>query len=83
MIRMDMSTVWSSILSLVSGVLLWGWKGHRDEVVRLQILLNRTREEIAKEYVTKQEAHADINRLMDRLDNLDSKLDRLIEGNRK
>jgi len=83
MIRMDMSTVWSSILSLVSGILLWGWKGHRDEVVRLQILLNRTREEIAKEYVTKQEVHADINRLMDRLDNLDSKLDRLIEGNRK
>jgi len=80
---MDMSTVWSSILSLVSGILLWGWKGHRDEVVRLQILLNRTREEIAKEYVTKQEVHADINRLMDRLDNLDSKLDRLIEGNRK
>ena len=80
---MDMSTIWSSILSLVSGVLLWGWKGHRDEVVRLQILLNRTREEIAKEYVTKQEVHADINRLMDRLDNLDAKLDRLIEGRGK
>ena len=80
---MDMSTIWSSILSLVSGILLWGWKGHRDEVVRLQILLNRTREEIAKEYVTKQEVHADINRLMDRLDNLDAKLDRLIEGRGK
>jgi len=80
---MEMSTVWSAILSLVSGVLLWGWRGHREEVLRLQILLNRTREEMAKEYVTKIEAHADINRLMDRLDNLDAKLDRIIEGNRK
>lgn len=80
---MEMATVWNAVLSLVSGVLLWGWKGHRDEVLRLQILLNRTREEMAKEYVTKAEVHADINRLMDRLDNLDAKLDRLIEGNRK
>jgi hypothetical protein len=46
------------------------------------ILLNRTREEVAKEYVTKAEVHADINRVMDRLDSLDAKLDRFLE-NRK
>ena len=50
-----------------------------DEVSRLNILLNRTREEVAKEYVTKQEVHADMNRVMDRLDALDAKIDRLIE----
>jgi hypothetical protein len=41
--------------------------------------LNRTREEIAKEYVTKSEVHADINRVLDRLDRLDAKIDRLME----
>lgn len=49
------------------------------EVARLGILLNKTREEVAKEYVTKVEVHADINRVLDRLDRLDTKLDRLVE----
>ena len=48
----------------------------------MTILLNKTREEIAKEYVTKVEVHADINRVMNRLEVLDAKLDRLIESNR-
>jgi predicted DNA-binding protein YlxM (UPF0122 family) len=43
-------------------------------------LLNRTREEMAKEYVTKAEVHADINRVLDRLERLDEKLDRLMEA---
>ena len=49
------------------------------EIQRLQILLNRTREEIAKEYVTKAEVHADINRVIVRIDNLDAKIERLLE----
>jgi predicted DNA-binding protein YlxM (UPF0122 family) len=53
-------------------------KDKSDEINRLQILINRTREEIAKEYVTKAEVHADINRVLDRLDRLDEKLDRLM-----
>jgi tetrahydromethanopterin S-methyltransferase subunit G len=49
------------------------------EQQRLNILLNRTREEVARDYVTKAEVHADINRVMNRLEQLDTKLDRLIE----
>ena len=79
---MEMTTLWNVLLSFVSGLLLWGWKSHLDEVKRLQILLNRTREEMAREYITKEEVHADINRVMNRLDTLDAKLDRLIEGYR-
>jgi predicted DNA-binding protein YlxM (UPF0122 family) len=51
-----------------------------SELQRVTILLNRTREEIAKEYVTKGEVHADINRVMNRLEALDAKLDRLLEA---
>ena len=80
---MDSTVLWNTILSFVSGLLLWIWRNYADEVKRLQILLNRTREEIAKEYVTKEEVHADINRVMTRLEVLDAKLDRLIEGRHK
>jgi predicted DNA-binding protein YlxM (UPF0122 family) len=59
--------------------LSWVLKDKADELSRITILLNRTREEIAKEYVTKTEVHADINRVLDRLDRLDEKLDRLME----
>jgi ubiquinone biosynthesis protein UbiJ len=34
---------------------------------------------MAKEYVTKADVHADINRVIDRIDTLDAKLDRLME----
>jgi hypothetical protein len=42
---------------------------------RLQILLNRTREE----YVTKVDSSASMNRLFSRLDAIDAKMDRILE----
>jgi hypothetical protein len=72
-------TVWNTILSFSVGLLSWVIKEKADEIKRLQILLNRTREEIAKEYVTKAEVHADINRVITRLDLIDAKLDRFVE----
>lgn len=71
--------VWNIILSAGVGLLSWVLKDKSDELARVTILLNRTREEIAKEYVTKSEVHADINRVLVRLDRLDEKLDRLME----
>ena len=72
--------VWNTVLSVLMGLLGWILKEKSAEVQRLQVLLNRTREEIAKEYVTKVEVHADINRVLDRLDRLELKLDRLMES---
>jgi hypothetical protein len=71
--------IWNIILSAGLGLLSWVLKEKSDELKRVTILLNRTREEVAKEYVTKVEVHADINRVLDRLDRLDEKLDRLME----
>ena len=73
------NTVWNIVLSAGLGMLGWVLKDKSDEIKRVTILLNRTREEVAKEYVTKTEVHADINRVLDRLDRLDEKLDRLME----
>ena len=72
--------LWNTVLFLLIGLLSWVLKEKSAELNRVTILLNRTREEIAKEYLTKVEVHADINRVMTRLEVLDAKLDRLIEG---
>ncbi len=76
---MEVETIWNVALTAVLGVVGWMLKGWADELQRLQILLNRTREEVAKDYVTKAEVHADINRVITRLEALDTKIDRLME----
>jgi hypothetical protein len=83
---MDFGLVWNSALTIILALVGWGIRVRdkevtdlREEQQRLQVLLNRTREEVAKEYVTKVEVHADINRVLDRLERLDEKLDRLME----
>lgn len=70
--------MWNIVLSFISALILMWIKSATDELKRVQILLNRTREEIAKEYVTKVDVHNDFNRVLDRLDRLESKLDNFI-----
>ena len=79
--------LWNTGLTLLIGIVSWAAKAKereiddlKDEVQRLNILLNRTREEVAKEYVTKSEVHADINRVLESIKRLDDKLERLMEG---
>ena len=76
---MEMSTLWVSVLTMATSVLGWILREKSAELQRITILLNRTREEIAKEYVTKNEVHVDINRVLDRIDKLGEKLDRMME----
>jgi len=75
----EVEILWNAVLTLILGVVGWLLKSWADELQRLQILLNRTREEVAKDYVTKAEVHADINRVITRLEALDAKIDRLME----
>ena len=75
---MDMM-LWNILLTGALGIAGWIVKTIWSEQQRLQVLLNRTREEIAKDSVTKQEVHNDINRVLDRIEALDAKIDRLIE----
>ena len=74
--------LWNVALSFISALILMWVKSTVDEVKRIQILLNRTREEIAKEYVTKEDVHSDINRVIQRLDRLDEKLDAFMKEQR-
>ena len=47
------------------------------EIKRIDILLSKTREEIPKTYVTKTEVRADIERILQRFDKLEEKIDNL------
>jgi len=71
-------TLWNMVLTAFLGLLGWSLREKSEEINRLQILLNRTREEIAKEYVTKADVHNDINRILDRIDRLEIKIDAFI-----
>ena len=71
--------VWNVIITLVIAPLIFGIRKNESEAKRIDILLNKTREEIAKEYVTKEELKDDMKNVMDRLEKLDEKLDKLFE----
>lgn len=76
---MEMTVVWSSLLTAAISLLAWTFKTKADQVNRLAEQVSLTREQIAREYVTKADMHADINRVIDRIEALDAKLDRLME----
>ena len=73
------ATIWNILLTAALAGLGYVLKDKSDEVKRIDILLNKTREEVAKEYVTKVDVHLDINRVLDRLDRMEQKLDTVIK----
>ena len=75
-------TIWNAVLSLFTGLLLWLCKIFWDELQRVQILLNRTREEIARENVTQTEIDKIVAHIDARFDKLNDKIDAFIKESR-
>jgi hypothetical protein len=73
--------LWNAALSAIVGVMGFMLKGKFDELDRLSILLNRTREEVARDHITRSEFRADMQQLLDRFDRIERKLDNLRVGN--
>jgi archaellum component FlaC len=71
--------VWNALITLVLAPIWFQIRQNAAELKRQDILLNKTREEIAKEYVTKNELKDDMNAIMDRIDKIGEKLDKLFE----
>jgi hypothetical protein len=78
---MDMP-IWNTVLSFASALLLFWVKISHDEVKRLSILLSKTREENSEKFVAKMDMHNDMNRVIQRLDRLDAKLDEFMKEQR-
>jgi hypothetical protein len=75
--------VWNMVLTGIVAVLGFVVKEKFAELQRLGILLNKTREEVARDHVTRAEVRADAQMLLDRLDRLEQKIDRLVNNNAK
>ena len=65
---------WNIILTLVIAPAVWAFRGLIQEVKRVDILLNKTREE----YVTRREMRDDLSQVMDALHRVEDKLDKVL-----
>ena len=66
---------WNVVLTLVIAPAIWMFRNQMAEVKRIDILLNRTRED----YSTKQELREDMKMVTDALHRLEDKLDKVLE----
>tara|TARA_B100000035_G_scaffold287480_1_gene272460 strand:+ start:190 stop:420 length:231 start_codon:yes stop_codon:yes gene_type:complete len=73
---MEMSSMmfWNIILTLVIAPAFWMFRSLMSELKRVDILLNRTRED----YATKNELRDDMRRVMEALHRVEDKLDRVL-----
>ena len=67
---------WNGLLTLVIAPAIWVFRGMFMEVKRLDILLNKTREEYAKRDDEKEDMHT----VIDALQRLEDKLDKILIG---
>ena len=71
---LDGMTFWNIVLTLVVAPALWAFKQLYAEVKRIQILLNKTRED----YATRLEVRDDMRQISDALHRLEDKLDKIL-----
>jgi hypothetical protein len=75
--------LWNAVLSFFVAGMGFMLKGKIDELNRLSILLNKTREEVARDHITRKEVDDKVDRIVERFDDgfkrLETKIDRLSE----
>jgi hypothetical protein len=76
--------VWNIVLTAVVGLMGFLLKGKFDELSRLGILLNRTREEVARDHITRREVDDRVEKLVTHMDQrfnrIEQKLDDMQKG---
>jgi len=76
-IVIDTHLLWNLLLTFVLAPLGFLVRSILSEQKRIDILVNKTREEIAKDYVTRDQIEADFERLLLSIQRIDEKIDRL------
>jgi hypothetical protein len=79
----DMTIAWNVILSLIVAPLILVIRAQIGELRRIDILVNKTREELGRDYVSKMEMETVLDRIMNAIDRLSQKVDRLFEERAK
>jgi hypothetical protein len=76
--------VWNVVLTAVVGLMGFLLKGKFDELSRISILLNRTREEVARDHITRKEVDDRVEKLVvhmdQRFNRIEQKLDDMQRG---
>jgi hypothetical protein len=76
----NLNTIWSSGLTMALAVIGFLLKEKFSELTRLNLLLNKTREEIARDYVTQSEIQRITDHIDQRFNKLEAKIDQLIQA---
>ena len=71
--------LWNLILSGVAAGVLWWVKSVSAQLQELRNTVSNTREQIARDYALKADVEKDVQKLLDRFDRFEVKLDNLIE----
>jgi hypothetical protein len=79
---LDLNTVWSATLTLLMSVMGYIVNEKFRELARITILLNKTREEVARDNVTQAEIDRITNHIDQRFNKLEAKIDQLIQAGR-
>ena len=74
---MDAALIWNTILTVLIGAVGYFMSTKFRELDRIGILLNRTREEVARDHITRSEFRQDMKELIERFDRIESKIDNL------
>ena len=69
--------VWNTILTLIVAPAAWALVYLNGKQEKLSTFVSTTREDMAKNYVTKVDLHNDLNRILQRFDRLEEKIDRI------
>ena len=73
--------IWNVVLTAIVGLMGFLLKAKFDEVSRLGILLNKTREEVARDHVTRKEVDDRFDKFLSHVDQrfnrLEAKLDEI------
>lgn len=83
---MEMESIhllWNLALTGIVAPFVWFIINLHNETKRLEILLNRTREEMNRDFVSKEDMMRDMERMMDSLDNINKKIDDFLLSNQK
>lgn len=74
--------IWNVVLTAIVALLGYVVKEKFAELSRISILLNKTREEVARDHITRAEFRADVQQLLDRFDRIERKLDTIASNDR-
>ena len=79
---LDLNTLWSTILTILVGLIGYMMNEKFRELARISILLNKTREEVARDNVTQAEVDRITSHIDQRFNKLEEKIDQLIRQGR-